>query len=175
VFHLGLLARITYQIRLSILVALECVLPAARPYWKGYLKLSFVSYPVALYPATSAAERISFRQVNRRTGHRLKHKIVDSVTGEAVETSDKTHGFEIGGNEFLLVEDRDLAQARSERQTRLHPYCRNSAARNLRYFLHGGRHQPPRENHWRPRQAAVWGPCSHAAPRLRLCLGQCGS
>ena len=57
-------------------------MPASRPYWKGYLKLSFVSCQVALYPATSAPERVSFRQVNRRTGHRLKHKLVDSVTGE---------------------------------------------------------------------------------------------
>ncbi len=90
-------------------------MPASRPYWKGYLKLSFVSCPVALYPATSAAERVSFRQVNRRTGHRLKHKLVDSVTGEAVDASDKARGYEIGENEFLFVEDRDLAQARSER------------------------------------------------------------
>jgi DNA end-binding protein Ku len=91
------------------------VLPASRPYWKGYLKLSFVSCPVALYPATSAAERVSFRQVNRLTGHRLKHKLVDSVTGEAVPASGKARGYEIGENEFLFVEDRDLAQARSER------------------------------------------------------------
>jgi non-homologous end joining protein Ku len=90
-------------------------LPASRPYWKGYLKLSFVSCPVALYPATSAAERVSFRQVNRRTGYRLRHKLVDSVTGEAVEASDKARGYEIGEDEFLFVEDRDLAQARSER------------------------------------------------------------
>jgi DNA end-binding protein Ku len=90
-------------------------LPASRPYWKGYLKLSFVSCPVALYPATSAAERVSFRQVNRRTGHRLKHKLVDSVTGDAVDASDKARGYEIGEDEFLFVEDRDLAQARSER------------------------------------------------------------
>jgi DNA end-binding protein Ku len=91
------------------------LLPAARPYWKGYLKLSFVACPVALYPATSGAERISFRQVNRRTGHRLRHKLVDSVTGEAVDASDKARGYEIGENEFLFVEDRDLTQARSER------------------------------------------------------------
>jgi non-homologous end joining protein Ku len=62
--------------------------PASRPYWKGYLKLSFVSCPIALYPAISAAERISFRQVNRRTGHRLKQKLFDSVTGEAVDASE---------------------------------------------------------------------------------------
>jgi DNA end-binding protein Ku len=95
-------------------VALECPVPASRPYWKGYLKLSFVSCPIALYPATSAAERISFRQVNRRTGHRVKRKLFDSVTGEAVEVA--ARGYEVGENEFLLVEDRDLEQARRERR-----------------------------------------------------------
>src|SRR5213075_2367661 len=69
----------------------------------------------ALYPATSAAERLSFRQVNRRTGHRLKHKLVDSLTGEAVDSSNKARGYEVGEDEFLLVEDRDLERARSER------------------------------------------------------------
>jgi DNA end-binding protein Ku len=63
-------------------------------YWNGFLKLSFASCPVALYPAATAAERVSFRQVNRRTGHRLKHQLVDSVTGEAVETHDKARGYE---------------------------------------------------------------------------------
>jgi DNA end-binding protein Ku len=98
-----------------ILVALEFPVPASRAYWKGYLKLSFVSCPIALYSATSAAERISFRQVNRRTGHRLRHKLVDSITGEAVDPSNKARGYEVGENEFLLVEDRDLERARSER------------------------------------------------------------
>jgi len=95
---------------------LEFPVPASRPYWKGYLKLSFVSCPIALYPAISAAERISFRQVNRRTGRRLKQKLFDSVTGEAVDASDKARGYEVGENEFLLVENRDLAQARSQRR-----------------------------------------------------------
>jgi DNA end-binding protein Ku len=90
-------------------------LPQSRAYWKGFLKLSFVSCPIALYPATSAAERLSFRQVNRRTGHRLKHKLVDSVTGEAVDSSNKARGYEVGENQFLMVEDRDIEQARSER------------------------------------------------------------
>jgi DNA end-binding protein Ku len=86
--------------------------PASRAFSKGYLKLSFVSCPVALYPAPSAAERLSFRQVNRRTGHRLKHKLVDSITGESVDSSNKARGYEIGENKFLLVEDRDLEHAR---------------------------------------------------------------
>jgi DNA end-binding protein Ku len=90
-------------------------LPVSRAYWKGFLKLSFVSCPIALYPAVSAAERLSFRQVNRRTGHRLRHNLVDSITGEAVDSSNKARGYEVGENEFLLVEDRDLERARSER------------------------------------------------------------
>jgi Ku protein len=95
---------------------LEFPVPASRAYWKGYLKLSFVSCPIALYPAISAAERISFRQVNRRTGHRLKQKLIDSVTGEAVDAAEKARGYEVGENEFLLVEDRDIEQARSQRR-----------------------------------------------------------
>lgn len=90
-------------------------MPVSRAFWKGFLKLSFVSCPVALYPATSAAERVSFRQINRRTGHRLRHKLVDSVTGEAVDSSNKGRGYEVGEDEFLLVEDRDLERARSQR------------------------------------------------------------
>jgi DNA end-binding protein Ku len=98
---------------MSSLFALECALP--RAYWNGFLKLSFVSCPVALYSATTAAERVSFRQVNRRTGHRLKHQLVDSVTGETVESREKARGHEVGENRFLLVEDRELEQARCER------------------------------------------------------------
>ncbi len=102
---------------LSVLgcVALESALP--RAYWNGFLKLSLVSCPIALYPATTAAERVSFRQVNRRTGHRLKHQLVDSVTGEAVETHDKARGYEVGENRFLLVEDHEVAPRRQNTRT----------------------------------------------------------
>ncbi|MCK1727122.1 MULTISPECIES: Ku protein [unclassified Bradyrhizobium] len=108
---------LAFALRLWLLypVASESPVSASRPYWKGYLKLSFVSCPIALYPAISAAERVSFRQVNRRTGHRLKHKLVDSITGEAVDAAEMARGYEVGENEFLLVEDRDLEHARSER------------------------------------------------------------
>jgi DNA end-binding protein Ku len=47
---------------------------APRPNWKGYLKLSLVSCPIALHPASSAAERVSFRQINKKTGNRLKQQ-----------------------------------------------------------------------------------------------------
>lgn len=83
-------------------------MPSARPFWKGYLKLSLVSCPIALYPASSSSERVSFRQINKKTGHRLKQQLVDSVTGEVVESGDKGRGYEIGGNEFMQVEDEEL-------------------------------------------------------------------
>lgn len=88
---------------------------APRPHWKGYLKLSLVSCPIALYPAVSPAERISFRQVNKRTGNRVRQQLVDAVTGEAVSSEDKGRGYEIGENEFLLVEDQEVEQARLAR------------------------------------------------------------
>jgi DNA end-binding protein Ku len=85
----------------------ESVMPP-RPNWKGYLKLSLVSCPIALYPATSGSERISFRQVNKQTGNRLKQQLVDSVSGEPVGPEDKGRGYEVGKNQFLMVEDDEL-------------------------------------------------------------------
>jgi DNA end-binding protein Ku len=70
--------------------------------------LSLVSCPIAIYPATSAAERVSFRQINKKTGNRLKQQLVDSETGEPVNSEDKGRGYEIGKNEFVQVEDAEL-------------------------------------------------------------------
>jgi DNA end-binding protein Ku len=83
-------------------------MPPARAFWKGYLKLSLVSCPIALFPASSSSERVSFRQINKKTGHRLKQQLVDSVTGEAVESGDKGRGYQIGKDEYLPVEDEEL-------------------------------------------------------------------
>jgi DNA end-binding protein Ku len=79
-----------------------------RPYWKGYLKLSLVSCPISVHAACSSSERISFRQINRRTGNRLRQQLVDEETREPVEGSEKARGYEIGKNQFLLVEDEEL-------------------------------------------------------------------
>jgi len=87
---------------------------APRPNWKGYLKLSLVSCPIALYPAASSGERVSFRQINKKTGNRLKQQLVDSQTGEPVERQDKGRGYEIGKNEFIQVEDAELDEIQIE-------------------------------------------------------------
>jgi DNA end-binding protein Ku len=89
-----------------------------RSHWKGYLKLSLVSCPISLYAAVSPAERISFRQVNRQTGNRLRHQLVDSGTGEVVEPHDKGRGYEIGENDFLMVQNEELETAREEARSR---------------------------------------------------------
>jgi DNA end-binding protein Ku len=83
-------------------------MPASRPYWKGYLKLSLVSCPIALYTASAASERVSFRQVNKKTGNRLRQQLVDDVTREPVEAADKGRGYEVAKNTFILVEDEEL-------------------------------------------------------------------
>jgi DNA end-binding protein Ku len=66
----------------------------------------------------NAAEKISFRHVNRETGHRLRHQLVDSVTGEVVEPHNKGRGYEVGENQFLLVQDEELESAQQEARTR---------------------------------------------------------
>lgn len=81
---------------------------APRSNWKGYLKLSLVSCPVQLFPATSTKERVSFHLLNRETGNRLRRRLVDPETEQAVETSDQVKGFEVGKNEYLVMEEDEL-------------------------------------------------------------------
>jgi DNA end-binding protein Ku len=83
------------------------VIPA-RPYWKGYLKLSLVTCPIALYTASSSTERVSFRQINKQTGNRLRQQLVDEVTRKPVEGPDKGRGYEYAKNAYIPVEDDEL-------------------------------------------------------------------
>jgi DNA end-binding protein Ku len=87
---------------------------APRAYWKGYLKLSLVSCPIALYPASSTSERVSFNRINKKTGNRLKQQLVDSETGEPVEREDVGRGYEIGKNQYLQVEDEEIEKIQIE-------------------------------------------------------------
>ena len=80
----------------------------ARPFWKGYLKLSLVSCPVALYAGTSVTERVSFRRINRQTGDRLRQQLVDKVTRELVEGDDRGRGYEYAKNAYIPVDEDEL-------------------------------------------------------------------
>src|SRR5262245_4112423 len=79
-----------------------------RPYWKGYLKLALVSCPIALYTGTSSTERAAFRQINKKTGNRLRQQLVDEVTREPVESQDKGRGYEYDKGAYIQVEDDEL-------------------------------------------------------------------
>jgi DNA end-binding protein Ku len=79
-----------------------------RPYWKGYLKLALVSCPIALYTASSSSERVSFRQINKKTGNRLRQQLVDEVTREPVENEDKGRGYEYAKGAYIEVDDDEL-------------------------------------------------------------------
>jgi DNA end-binding protein Ku len=81
---------------------------APRANWKGYLRLSLVSCPVALYPASSFSEKVSFSRINRKTGNRLKQQNVDSETGEVVPREDTARGYEVAKGQYLIVEDQEI-------------------------------------------------------------------
>ena len=81
---------------------------APRAYWKGYLKLSLVSCPVALYPASSEREKISFHQINEDTGNRIKYLKVDAETGKPVESDKIIKGYEVGKGQYIEVEPEEL-------------------------------------------------------------------
>ena len=85
-----------------------------RANWKGYLRLSLVSCPIALYPASSLSEKVSFNRINRKTGNRLKQQNVDSETGEVIPREDIARGYEIGKGQYLVVEDEELEAVQIE-------------------------------------------------------------
>jgi DNA end-binding protein Ku len=87
---------------------------APRAYWKGYLKLSLVSCPIALYPASSGSERVSFNRINTKTGNRLKQQMVDAETGEPVDKENISRGYEYAKGQYIIVEDEELAKIKIE-------------------------------------------------------------
>ncbi|MFC5067556.1 Ku protein [Flaviflagellibacter deserti] len=87
---------------------------APRASWKGYLKLSLVSCAVALYPANTASERISFHTLNRATGNRLKQQMIDADTEEVVDREDRVKGYEFSKGHYVTVEDEDLEKVQIE-------------------------------------------------------------
>ena len=81
---------------------------APRAYWKGYLKLSLVSCPILLFPATSGREKISFHQLNRNTGNRIRYRKVDAETGDEVEAADIIKGYEVDKGQYIELEPEEL-------------------------------------------------------------------
>jgi DNA end-binding protein Ku len=87
---------------------------APRAYWKGYLKLSLVSCPIALFPATSEREKISFHQINKNTGNRIKYRKVDAETGDELDAGDIVKGYEVAKGEYIELTPEELEAAAIE-------------------------------------------------------------
>ena len=81
---------------------------AQRPFWKGYLKLSLVTCPVAMTPATTETERVRFHTLNAKSGNRVTTRYVDSISGKPVEEEEQARGYPRGEDDFLILEDEDL-------------------------------------------------------------------
>jgi len=81
---------------------------APRANWKGFLRLSLVTCPVALYPATSDTEKVSFNQINKKTGHRIKYSKVDAETGEEVASEDIVKGYKVDTDTYIEVTKDEL-------------------------------------------------------------------
>jgi DNA end-binding protein Ku len=81
---------------------------APRPFWKGYLKLSLVTCPVAMMPATTDSEKVRFHTLNRDTRNRVVSEYIDSVTGKVVEDDEQAKGYQRGENEYVVLEDDEL-------------------------------------------------------------------
>src|SRR4051812_31163389 len=81
---------------------------APRANWKGFLRLSLVTCPVALYPATTDSEKIHFNQINKKTGHRIKYLKVDAETGEEVPTDEIIKGYKVDTDTYIEVSKDEL-------------------------------------------------------------------
>src|SRR3954470_7639813 len=90
---------------------------APRANWKGFLRLSLVTCPVALFPATSDSEKINFNQINRNTGHRIKYMKVDADTGEEVSSDDIMKGYKVDTDTYIEI-SRDELEAIALESTR---------------------------------------------------------
>lgn len=85
-----------------------------RPYWRGYLKLSLVTCPVAMVPATSESEKVRFHTLNKKTGNRVVSQYVDSVTGKPVADENEAKGYERGEADYVILTDEDLESVELE-------------------------------------------------------------
>jgi DNA end-binding protein Ku len=87
---------------------------AARAYWKGSLKLSLVSCPVLLYPASTSVDKTRFHLINKQTGNRLKQQMIDSETGDVVEADQKGRGYELKKGEYVEIDKEELEAVQIE-------------------------------------------------------------
>jgi DNA end-binding protein Ku len=88
----------------------ETQIVAPRATWKGYVKLSELAIPVALYAGATTSKRVSFHILNRKTGNRVHRQYVDEETGEPVERDEQVKGYETGDDQYVILEPEEIAE-----------------------------------------------------------------
>lgn len=86
---------------------------AGRPFWSGQIRISLVSFGIQLYPATESQAGISFHQIDRKTGQRVRHQNVTDDQ-ESVEYADIVKGYEYSKGEYLIVTPEEIENLRIE-------------------------------------------------------------
>jgi DNA end-binding protein Ku len=87
---------------------------AARPSWKGHLKLSLVTCPVALYNAITPAGDVHFHLINPDTKHRVKSVVIDAATDEILERKDLLKGYEFSKGKYVTLTKEEIDAVRLE-------------------------------------------------------------
>jgi DNA end-binding protein Ku len=81
---------------------------APRPFWKGYLKLSLVTCPVAMTPAITEGQKVRFHTLNRETGNRIESRYIDPESDETVDEDNEIKAYQLGPDEYVMLEDEEL-------------------------------------------------------------------
>ena len=85
-----------------------------RASWNGFLRLSLVTCPVYLVPATTEAKRVRFNQLNAETGNRVAQQLVDSKTGDPVDRDQIVKGYEYERGRYVTITDDELKDLQIE-------------------------------------------------------------
>ena len=122
-----------------------------RAFWKGYLRLSLVTCPIQLFPATSQSGRTHFHQINVETGHRLRQQMVDEKSGEPVDTEHKGRGYELSKGRYVPIDEDELkaVQIESTRTIDIRASCRRPRSTSA---ISTGRTMSRRPTRWARRR-----------------------
>jgi DNA end-binding protein Ku len=104
----------------------RAVLPRAN--WKGFVKILELSVPVALYPAATTSERVSFHMINRKTGNRVRRQFIDEETEQPVDKRHQVKGYEISPGQYVILEPKEIEEAipESDKTIRIEAFIRCS-------------------------------------------------
>jgi len=105
---------------------------APRAYWKGFLRLSLVSCPIQLFPATSEREKVSLNQINAETGNRIRYRKVDEHSGEEVEQQNIVKAYQVEKGQYIEISDEELEAVALKALQEAHP--ERVLATNVEYY-----------------------------------------